>query len=147
MRTPRRAVIAALLVLCWGSLAGAAGEYPMKLTLNAQLKAAATTVSSTVTIAVERLMEESRRTRVTDGLKFNGYPGALKVLRSLPPVGTIEVSGRPVDIKFAHEQPNKDGFRLVLVAESAAVLPLGRCVEVQSRVRIDDCRPAGRSKR
>ncbi len=117
MRTPRRAVIAVLLVLCWGSLARAAGEYPMKLMLNAQLKAAATTVTSTVTIAVERLMEESRRTRVTDGLKFNGYPGALKVLRSLPPVGTIEVSGRPVEIKYAHEQPNKDGFRLVLVAD------------------------------
>ena len=52
-----------------GSLAGAAGEYPMKLTLNAQLKTAATTVTSSVTIAVKRLMEESRRQRVTDGLK------------------------------------------------------------------------------
>ena len=57
MRTPRRAVIAALLVLCWGSLAGAAGEYPMKLSLNAQLKAAATTVSSTVTIAVASIVD------------------------------------------------------------------------------------------
>jgi hypothetical protein len=117
MRMPRRAVIAALLVLCWGTLARAAGEYPMKVALNAQLKAGATTVTSVVTIAVERLMEESRRTRVTDGLKFNGYAGALKVLRSIPAVGTIEVSGRPVEIKFAHEQPNKDGYRLVLVAD------------------------------
>jgi hypothetical protein len=51
-------------------------------------------------------------------LKFGGYPGFLKVLRTLPPVGTIQVLKRTAEIRYAYEQPHKNGTRLVVVADS-----------------------------
>jgi len=117
MRTSRGVIAVAGILLCWMALARAAGEYPLNVTLEANAKTANAAITSKVSIALDRLMEESRRTRVIEGLKYNGYPGALKVLRSLPPVGTIEVAGRKVEIRYAHEQPQQGGYRLVLVAD------------------------------
>jgi hypothetical protein len=112
-----RAVSAAGVLLSWATLAQGAGNYPMSAELDARAKAATASVTATVSISVERLMEESRRIRVTDGLKYNGYPGFLKVLRVLPPVGTIRLAGREVEIRYAHEQPHAQGRRVVLVAD------------------------------
>jgi hypothetical protein len=99
-------------------MARAAGEYPLSVVLNAHAQSPTSTITSTVSIVVERPMEESRRKRVTDGLKYDGYPGFMKVLRTLPPVGTIDMSGRKVEIRYAHEQPRQNGYRLVLAADS-----------------------------
>src|SRR5581483_7925106 len=74
-------------------------------------------IVSSVKIRVDKLMEENRRTRVNDALKRNGYTGFLTTLRTLPRVGTIEVSARTVDIRYAHEAPEGSGRRLVLVAD------------------------------
>ncbi len=55
----------------------AAGAYPMTLTLNAQTKDGATTVTSTVTISSIGSWKRAGGTRVTRrDLKENGYPGA-----------------------------------------------------------------------
>jgi hypothetical protein len=116
MRTFGQVVSATGILLCWGSLAY--GEYPMKLVLDATAKTATASVASKVSISVERLMEESRRVRVNKGLQSDGYPGFLKVLRALPPVGTIGLAGRQVEIRYAHEQPQGERSRLVLVADA-----------------------------
>jgi hypothetical protein len=117
MHTPARLLSVACVLLCCGSIARGAGEYPLDVLLNAHAQSATSTITSTVSIVVERPMEESRRKRVTDGLKYDGYLGFMKVLRTLPPVGTIDVSGRRVEIRYAHEQPRENGYRLVLVAD------------------------------
>ena len=117
MPTHARVVSTTVAVLLWAGLAHGDLTYPLNATLDARAKSAATTINSSVTISVERLMEESRRVRVTDGLKFNGYPGFVKVLRVLPPVGTIALASRKVEIRYAHEQAHKDGRRLVVVAD------------------------------
>jgi hypothetical protein len=94
-----------------------AGTYPMTLTLDAKLGGEVTTVASTVTVAVNRLMEESRRTRVTDALTYSGYGNFLTTLRTLPPIGTITVNKKSVEIRYAREQPQESGRRLVLIAD------------------------------
>jgi hypothetical protein len=94
-----------------------AAEYPLSLVAQASLKSGATTVTSDVVIRVDRLMEESRRVRVTDALKYNGYLGFVPALRALPPVGSIEVAKRKVDVKYALETKDEKGPRLVLVAD------------------------------
>ena len=38
-------------------------------------------------------------------------------LRKLPPVGAIELAGRTVEIRYAHEQEEGSGRRLVVVAD------------------------------
>ena len=117
MRTHARVVSAAGTFLFWASLTHADIKYPVSAVLDGRAQSATASVNASISISVERPMEESRRVRVTDGLKYNGYPGFLKVLRAIPPVGTIGLAGRQVEIRYAYEQPHKQGRRLVLVAD------------------------------
>jgi hypothetical protein len=94
-----------------------ASDYPLTLTADATAKTATVTISSSVVIRVERLMEESRRARVADALKYSGYGNFLNALRGLPPIGAIELQGRSVEIRYAHEQQEAAGRRLVLIAD------------------------------
>jgi hypothetical protein len=117
MRALLSAVAAAGVALTWTGPLRAAGEYPLTLVADVQVKKDETTITSAVTIRVDRLMEESRRTRVTDALRYGGYPNFLNTLRPLPPVGAIELARRKVEIRYAHEQEDEAGRRLVLVAD------------------------------
>jgi hypothetical protein len=110
---------AAAAVVAVGCLAAVphAADYPLNLVTLASLKTGTTSVTSNVVIRVDRLMEESRRTRVHDALKYNGYLGFVPALRTLPVIGSIELARRKVDIKYAHETKDEKGPRLVLVAD------------------------------
>jgi hypothetical protein len=106
-----------VVLLLWGAVARGAVEYPLNVTLEAVAKSATASVTSSVSVAVDRVMEELPRTRAADGLKYNGYQGFMNVLRTLPPLGAIALSGRKVDIRYAHDQPHEKGRRLVLVSD------------------------------
>jgi hypothetical protein len=95
----------------------AAADYPMTLVVDARAKTANATVTSSVTIQVDRLMEESRRKRVADALRYGGYPNFLPALRALPPIGTVSIDKRSVEIKYAVETTDQEGKRLVIVAD------------------------------
>jgi hypothetical protein len=95
----------------------AANDYPLTLTLDATASTATASVASIVTIRVDRLMEESRRKRVTDALTYSGYGNFLTALRAIPAIGAIEFQSRSVEIRYAHEQKDATGQRLVLVAD------------------------------
>jgi len=117
----RRALCGALclasLVACLAGSARAAAEYPLVLTFDAAADTATTAVKSIVSIRVDRVMEESRRKRVTDALTQGGYGSFLTALRALPSVGTIALNGRSVSIRYARDQQEETGRRLVLVAD------------------------------
>ena len=117
MRTPGWTASATGVLLCWGTLVPTAPEYPLTLVLDAKAETATASVAATVTISVERLMEESRRVRAADALKHGGYPAFLKVLRALAPVGTIGIGARQVDVRYLHEQTLPDGHRFVMAAD------------------------------
>ncbi|HMF95757.1 MAG TPA: hypothetical protein VKE96_15760 [Vicinamibacterales bacterium] len=110
------ALTAPVLLLCIGALAHAAGGYPRTLVAQALVKTGETSVTSTVTIKIDRLMEPSRRTRVLDGLKFNGYQGFMNALRPLPTIGTIATQNREVKVQYAWETTVGDRTRLVIAA-------------------------------
>ena len=102
------------LVACLSASAGTAGNYPLTLTLEANGERATTKVASSVTVRVNRLMEENRRKRVADALKYSGYGNFLTALRALPAIGAIELDARRVEIRYAIEQQEATGRRLVL---------------------------------
>ncbi|HJZ76043.1 MAG TPA: hypothetical protein VKE51_30115 [Vicinamibacterales bacterium] len=110
------ALTASLSILCIGALAQSPGGYPRTLIAQAQAKSGETSVSSTVTIKIDRLMEPSRRTRVLDGLKYNGYQGFMNALRPLPTIGTIATQNREVKVQYAWETKVDDRTRLVVAA-------------------------------
>jgi hypothetical protein len=95
----------------------AAVTYPLTLNAKAEVKTETVSATATVTIRVERLMRETVRTRVVDGLKYGGYSGFVNALREAPVVGSIEVNGRKVDLRYAWEQPGEKGRRLTLVGD------------------------------
>jgi hypothetical protein len=100
-----------------GGALSAEGDYPLTLLVDARAKTETTTITSIVTIHVDRLMEESRRKRVADALKHGGYPTFLPALRALPAIGAITLEKRMVDLKYAQESRDEKGRRLVLVAD------------------------------
>jgi hypothetical protein len=112
----RIALVSALIACCAG-VADTAGEYPLTMRLDARAKTATTTVTSSVTVHVDRLMEENRRKRVADTLQYSGYANFLNALRALPAIGTIALEGRMVEIRYAVESQTETGRRLVLVAD------------------------------
>lgn len=105
-----------IIALCASATADT-GTYPLALTLDAHATTGVTTVNSVVTIHVDRLMEENRFKRVSDALKQGGYGNFMNALRPLPPVGKIELAKRSVDVRYAREQPDGSGRRLVLAAD------------------------------
>jgi hypothetical protein len=116
MRVLRRALLIGGLAV--GAVAaGHAAQYPVAVAVDAQAKAGATSIASKLTIRVDRAMEDSRRVRVTDALKFGGYANALNTLRALPPVGTIQLEKRQVEIRYTREQSDAGGRRLLLIAD------------------------------
>ena len=116
----RRVIILALavtgLVVATGPM-HAAAQYPLSLTLDAQMKAGETTVTSKITIQVDRAMETVRRTRVTDALKFGGYQNFLNALRAVPAVGSIRTQSTKVDVRYTREDEDGTSTRLLLVAD------------------------------
>ena len=115
MRSTRFASIAVCVLLCWSAVHAA--DFPLTLLANAKATKGATTITTVLTIKVERLMNTTYRSRVTDALKFGGYPKFLSALRALPVIGTIQVEGRMVEVRYAREDPLDKGSRLVLVAD------------------------------
>jgi hypothetical protein len=115
----RKAAVLAMAAAIAGSasMSGAQGEYPLDLTLDVSAHTDTIAISSAVVIHVDRLMEESRRKRVTDALRYGGYANFLNTLRSIPPVGTITLAKRAVEIRYAYEPPNEPVRRLVLVGD------------------------------
>jgi len=107
----------AAAIVCAIAPALGAGSYPLTLTVDAKASSAAAAVTSTVKIHVNRLMEENRRKRVTDALTYSGYQNFLNALRALPPIGTIELQARSVEIRYATEEEQAGARRLVLVAD------------------------------
>jgi len=116
----RRVIILALSMAGLFVAAGpmhAAVQYPLLLTLDAQMKSGETTVNTKITIQVDRAMETVRRTRVTDALKFGGYQNFLNALRAVPAVGSIRTQSTKVDVRYTREDQDGASTRLLLVAD------------------------------
>jgi hypothetical protein len=96
----------------------AAVRYPLSLTLDARLTAGVTTVTSQVTIRVNRPMADVSRTGVHAALNHGGYPNFLNALRTLPAIGEIETQSARATIRYAREDQEAATSRLVLVADT-----------------------------
>jgi hypothetical protein len=59
-------------------------------------------LSGTLTIQIDRLMDDVYFKQVSDAFKYGGYPKFLPALRQLPQVGYVVAAGRQTPIKYAH---------------------------------------------
>jgi hypothetical protein len=82
-------------------------------------KAAATgAITVPMVIQIDRYTPEFERTKMTDGLKYGGYPGFLKALRAAPAAGSLEVAGEKFVIRWARDVPGDNGRTLSFVTDS-----------------------------
>jgi len=117
MRALLVAVSVAALAGAGGRPMHAAAQYPLALTLDAKVTTGVTTITSKLTVRVDRAMGEISRTQVANTLNTGGYATFLNALRPLPLLGTLETQAAKVDIKYTREDPEGAGSRLVLVAD------------------------------
>ena len=96
----------------------AAGTYPRTILASAKATSGPTTITTTITIQIDRLVETSRRDRLIKGLKQNGYQGFVDVMRPLPVIGSIKASNREVPIKYAWETEVEGKHRLIVVSDT-----------------------------
>lgn len=66
-------------------------------------------------IQIDRYTPEADRLKITDGLKFNGYPGFLTALRQAPAVGYLALGDLQVPLRWAREQEKGRGRSITLV--------------------------------
>jgi hypothetical protein len=102
---------------CLSSASGSAATYPITLTARASFTGADTTITSTLTITVKKLMDPDNRTSVLDGLKYRGYQGFMDALRPLPVIGQVGNKSGHVDLRYGWETKSDDRRRLILVAD------------------------------
>jgi hypothetical protein len=69
-------------------------------------------------IQIDRYTPDHERTKMTDGLKYGGYPGFLKALREAPGAGSLEVAGEKFIIRWARSVPTESGRTLTFVTDS-----------------------------
>jgi len=88
----------------------------MTLVADAKAVDGVTTVTSKITITVDRLIEPSRRERLIGGLKKDGYQGFMNVLWTLPTIGSVATQNAKVDVQYAWETQTKNGRHLIVAA-------------------------------
>src|SRR5436190_19247053 len=117
MRRYAAVVVAIAAVLSLVGRTFAADAYPKTIVAAAKVVNGATTVTSQVTIKINRLVEPSRRDRVINGLKANGYQGFMEALRPLPVIGSIATQSNEVMVRYAWESEAEGKKRLIIVSD------------------------------
>ena len=70
-----------------------------------------------ITIQIDRYTPEHARTTMTDGLKYNGYPGFLRALREAPPAGSLTVADETFVIRWARQIPSDTGRTISFITD------------------------------
>jgi hypothetical protein len=90
-------------------------------------KNATGSVTVPMTVHIDDYTPESERTKMSDALKYNGYPGFLNALRDAPKAGTLDVAGDVFTIRWARQMPNGKGRTISLVTDKpVAFIGAGR---------------------
>jgi hypothetical protein len=79
---------------------------------------AAGAVTIPMIVQIDRYTPEHELTKMTDGLKYNGYPGFLKALREAPAVGSIEAAGEKFQIRWVRSVPSATGRTISIVTDT-----------------------------
>jgi hypothetical protein len=85
------------------------------------------TLTVPLTVQIDRYTPEYERTKMTDALKYTGYPGFLNALREAPQAGTLDVAGDKFIIRWARTVATATGRTVTLVTDQpVAFVGLGR---------------------
>jgi hypothetical protein len=75
------------------------------------------TLTVPLTVQIDRYTPEHERTKMTDALKYNGYPGFVNALREAPRAGTLDVAGDKFAIRWARSVDTDTGRVVTIVTD------------------------------
>jgi hypothetical protein len=75
------------------------------------------TVTVPMVAQIDKYTPEYARTKMTDALKYNGYPGFLNALREAPIAGSLQIGGEKWTIRWARKQPSATGSVISIVTD------------------------------
>jgi hypothetical protein len=102
------------------TLAQPADGQPETFTGTATAKNATGAVSGTIEVRLSRVTPPFDKAAVETALKEGGYPRFLTAIRNAPQVGQLVLGGgAPSAIRYAREQVDATGRRLILVTDKA----------------------------
>jgi hypothetical protein len=100
---------------------------------NAQVRGQEAGLAATVTVQIDEYTRDRDRKTMEEALRIGGYPGFLPALRKAPQVGYIELNGRKVIARWAHQQPSGKGRTISVVGESPLYFVGGGGVDPKPR--------------
>jgi len=85
------------------------------------------TLTVPITVQIDHYTPEHDRTKMTDALKYTGYPGFLNALREAPQAGTLDVAGDKFAIRWARTVDTATGRTVSVVTDRpVAFVGLGK---------------------
>src|SRR5262249_53284541 len=81
-------------------------------------KSGAGAVTIPMILQIDRYTPEHELKKMTDGLKYNGYPGFLNALRQAPGVGSLDAAGEKFVIRWARAVPSATGRTVSIVTDT-----------------------------
>jgi hypothetical protein len=121
------------LTITGGGFAQTSQKPPETFHAEAQVLGRGAGSSAQVTIRIEQYSEERDRKTMQDALKDGGFAAFLPALRKAPPVGFVEMHGRTVAVRWAHEQKTAQGRTISVVAERPLYFVGGGDVDAKPR--------------
>jgi len=98
---------------------------PETFSANAQVLGQDASASAMVTIRIEHYIAESDRKNMLEALRIGGYPGFLPVFRKAPEIGSVEMNGRKVVVRWAHQQATPNEGRTISVVTDGPLFFVG----------------------
>ena len=106
---------------------------PETFTANAQALGRNAGASAEVTIQIDQYTSDEDRAVIQEALRVGGFPGFLPALRSAPEVGSVEMNGRKVKVRWARQQSTDKGRTITIVTESPLAFVGGAAVDARPR--------------
>ena len=124
--TVRSASVPALLLAAALAAQGGPETFDVVATASAGANAKGT-LTVPITVQIDHYTPEHDRTKMTDALKYTGYPGFLNALREAPKAGTLDVAGDKFTIRWARTVDTDSGRTVTLVTDQpVAFVGLGK---------------------
>jgi hypothetical protein len=102
-----------------------------------QVSGEAGAAATSITVTVQQYSADADRAAVEQALKSGGHDAFVAALRKAPAVGTLRISGRTFEIRYARQEPVPNGRSIVLVTDRPVYFAGGGAVDAKPREGFD----------
>lgn len=111
----------------------AAPAVPETFTANAQVAGAASTITATIKVRIDRYVADFDRDLIRAGLKHGGYSGFLTALRAAPAIGSLTLGEQAFTVRWATQETIPTGRRIVVITDKPVAFVGGAAVTSKPR--------------